>query len=280
MIIDTHVHIWEMPPVAPVGPTAPSWTAMPDEPGTAEELLADMDANGVDKTVLVQTSWSTWDNGYIADSVQKYPDRFISHGLIDPQADNASQIRYWVEERGLAGFRLHPMYYDDEPILTVARNAPMWEAIAGVGAVIQLHMRPEHAPQVEFAAERYPGVPLILDHMSYPNVADAPEFAPYQPIINLARYPNVYVKISDVAGRSERGFPYRDVQPVIRRLYEAFGIDRMMWGTGYPGHHRTKHGWPTLAEELRSVREGLDWLTDAERERMLGGTAGAVWGVD
>ena len=61
MIVDTHVHVWEIdPPKYPVGPTAPTWTAEPDEPGTADELIEDMDANGVDVSVLVQTSWSTW----------------------------------------------------------------------------------------------------------------------------------------------------------------------------------------------------------------------------
>lgn len=68
MIVDTHVHIWEISDKYPIGPTAPTRNTYPDEPGTAEELLADMDANNVDWTVLVQTSWSTWDNGYIADS--------------------------------------------------------------------------------------------------------------------------------------------------------------------------------------------------------------------
>ena len=67
MIVDTHVHVWEIdPPKYPIGPTAPGWTSMPDEPGTADELLAEMDACGVDWSVLVQTSWSTWDDGYIA----------------------------------------------------------------------------------------------------------------------------------------------------------------------------------------------------------------------
>ena len=45
MIIDTHVHVWEIdPPRYPIGPTAPGWKSLPDEPGTADELLAEMDA--------------------------------------------------------------------------------------------------------------------------------------------------------------------------------------------------------------------------------------------
>ena len=86
MIVDTHVHVWEIdPPRYPVGPTAPNWTALPDEPGTADELLAEMDVHGVDCSVLVQTSWSTWDNGYIADSVTRAPTRFVGMGLLDPR---------------------------------------------------------------------------------------------------------------------------------------------------------------------------------------------------
>ncbi|MEE2658581.1 MAG: amidohydrolase, partial [Candidatus Latescibacterota bacterium] len=85
MIVDTHVHIWEISEQYPIGPTAPNWTSEPDSAATADELIADMDASGVDMSVIVQTSWSTWDNGYMADSMERFPDRFIGHGMINPQ---------------------------------------------------------------------------------------------------------------------------------------------------------------------------------------------------
>lgn len=78
--------------------------------------------------MLVQTSWSTWDNGYIADSVARFPNRFIGYGLIDPQdSNNAEQVHYWIEERGLVGFRFHPTYYLNEKILLNQQNEAMWE---------------------------------------------------------------------------------------------------------------------------------------------------------
>jgi predicted TIM-barrel fold metal-dependent hydrolase len=279
MIVDTHVHVWEIdPPKYPIGPTAPNWTAMPDEPGTADELLAEMDAHGVDWTVLVQTSWSTWDNGYIADSVARFPGRFVGHGLIDPQRpDNASHVRYWMQERGLAGFRFHPMYYPGEKILLTPANRAMWEEIASLGAIIQLHLRPEFADQVAVIAAQYPHLILILDHMGYPQLRQ--EAATFQPVVDLARFDNVYLKLSDVAGRSEQGFPYKDVHPFIERLLTAFSAERMVWGTGYPGHHRLKHSWPPLAEELRLIREGLPFLKTAEIDRILGGTAAEIWNL-
>jgi len=277
MIIDTHVHIWAIdPPRYPVGPTAPNWTALPDEPATAEQLVADMDANGVAKSVLVQTSWSTWDNGYIADSVAAYPDRFIGHGLIDPlDPNNAAAARDWVRNRGLAGFRFHPLYYSDEKVLLRRENGPLWEEIAALDVVIQFHMRAEHADQVAAIAERYPQLRLIIDHMGYPSISEpAADFAP---IPALARYPNVYLKLSDIKGRSRDAYPFPDVHPFVRQLLGAFGASRTVWGTGYPGHHRQKHGWLSLEDELRLVREGLGFLSDDEIERILGGTAAEVW---
>ena len=277
MIVDTHVHVWEIdPPKYPVGPTAPSWNSYPDEPGTADELLSEMDAHDVDWTVLVQTSWSTWDNGYIADSVERFPDRFIGHGLIDPQdPNNAEQVRYWIKERGLVGFRFHPMYYPDEKILLTQQNGPMWEEIAALDAIIQFHLRAAFADQVAVIAQRYPHLRLILDHMGYPQV-DAEEAA-FQPIVELARYDNVHLKLSDVAGRSQQAFPYADVHPFIEKLLSVFGAERTIWGTGYPGHHREKHNWPSLAQELQLIREGLPFLTDNDQERILGGTAAQIW---
>ncbi len=279
LVVDTHVHVWELPPIAPIGQTSPKPIKLPTEPGTAEELLADIDANGVDKAVLVQTSFSTWDNSYVADSAVQHPDRFASMGLVDPLApDNASQIMYWMSERGMAGFRFHPMYYD-EPVLVSKANAAMWDAIDELGAVVQFHMFPEHTPQIATIAQKHPSVPLIVDHLAYPQVAESPGFATHAPVIALSRFPNIYVKVSDVPRRSEEQFPYGDVIPYIKQVHEAFGADRMMWGTGYPGSLRERYGWPTLADELRLIRDGYDWLTTSEKDQLLGGTAMAVWGL-
>ncbi len=281
MIIDTHVHIWALPPVAPIGTTAPHFTARPDEPATAELLLEDMNGNGVDNAVLVQTSWSTWDNGYVADSARKYPDRFVAHGLLDPfDPRNADGVRYWIEERGMRGFRFHPMYYPDDPSLTRSENEPMWRAIAETEAVVQIHMRPAQAGQIDEIAGGYPSVPILLDHMSYPDLINDPQLEAYQAVLDLARHPNVHMKISDVHSRSQQEFPFEDMHPVIERAIDAFGIDRCLWGTGYPAHHRQKHGWPSLADELRLIREGLPSLLDSDKARILGENAARIWGFE
>lgn len=277
MIVDTHVHIWEIdPPRYPIGPTAPGWTSLPDEPGTADELIADMDANGVDWSVLVQTSWSTWDNGYIADSVARFPNRFVGHGLVDPlDPKNAEIARAWVRERGLAGFRFHPMYYKDEKVLLRPQNHALWEELSALDVVIQFHTRAHDADQIAAIAARYPHLRLIVDHMGYPDL-DVGQAA-FTPIVELARFDNVVFKLSDVKGRSRGEFPFADVHPYIQRLWDAFGSERTIWGTGYPGRHREKHGWLSLADELRLIREGLPFLAAADVDAVLGVNAARLW---
>ena len=279
MIVDTHVHVWEIDPLRyPIGPTAPGWKTMPDEPGTADELLNEMDVNGVDFSVLVQTSWSTWNNGYIADSVERFPDRFVGHGLIDPlDKNNAEKAVYWMQDRGLVGFRFHPMYYPEKDVLLNESNGPLWEELSKKEAIVQFHMRAGDAKQIDVLAKRFAHMKFLVDHMGYPDVSK--EFDLFTPVLDLAKYDNVFVKISDVSGRSNDIFPHIDVHPYIRLLYDAFGSSRLLWGTGYPGHHRTKNNWHTLSDELRLIREGIPFLSELDVEQILGKTAKNIWGI-
>ena len=162
--VDTHVHIWEMPPIAPIGPSAPNFTSKPKAHGNAELQLADMVANQVDKTVLVQTSFSTWDNEYVAASAIKYPDRFVSMGLVDPLDDkNAEQAVYWMDEREMQGFRFHPQYYSEVDILKRPENDAMFRQIEKRAGIVQIHNRPEHAHQLDYVAAKYPGITWLID---------------------------------------------------------------------------------------------------------------------
>ena len=74
MIIDYHVHVWEVSPIALTGPTSPTWTAVAEEAGSTELLINDM--NNVNAAVLVLSSSSIWDRTYVADSTNAHRDRF------------------------------------------------------------------------------------------------------------------------------------------------------------------------------------------------------------
>jgi len=281
MIVDTHVHIWELPPIAPIGPSAPNFTSKPKAHANAELLLEDMDAHEQEKTVLVQTSFSTWDNEYVAASAIKYSDRFVSMGLIDPMDDNnAVDAVRWMDERKMQGFRFHPQYYSDVDILKRPENYAMFKAIEDRSGIVQIHNRPEHAQQLDYAAAKYPGIIWLIDHMMYPEPNMGPGWDVYKPVLELAKHDNVMMKISDIHNRSEGEFPFTDMHDVIKMAFEAFGVERCLWGTGYPGYHRVENGWLSLEDELKLVSEGFDWLSADDIAKYLGDNAMGVWNWD
>ena len=84
-------------------------------------------------------------------------------------------------------------------------------------------------------------------------MADCPADAPKEldKLLALARYPKVFVKISHTWSISRQGYPYRDAQENVKRLYAAFGPQRLMWGTDWP-----------LVEERASYRQALTVVRD------------------
>ena len=280
MTIDAHMHIWELPPIAPVGPTAPSWTSIHDVAGNLQLLIDDLDANDVHGAVLVQSSGATWDNSYIARSANTDRDRFRAIGLLDPlDPNNAVHANLWMTQWNIDGFRFHPDYYPDCDILTLPQNARLWETLDRLGAIVKIHNRTPNAHQLDTVAPQHPGISWIIDHMMYPEPHMSPATdGEYSQVLQLARHDNVYMMISDIHNRSaETALPFRDMHEFVSAAIDAFGIDRCMWGTGYPGYHRVDAGWLTLADELRLVRAGFDWLTPDEHDRLLSGTAAELY---
>ena len=92
-------------------------------------------------------------------------------------------------------------------------------------------------------------------------------------VLPLAALPNVAVKISNACTLSHEPFPYADIWDPLRRVFDAFGIDRCMWGTDW-----------TRAVGILSYRQGVDAfriteeLSTDERARLMGGTLSAIYG--
>ncbi len=275
MIIDTHVHVWALDATHQPAPDAR--IRPPSGPCPVEWLVADMEAFGIDHCVLIQSSAFGWDNTYMVECLERYPGLFKAIGLVDPLgASNADDLRSWMT-RGLSGFRLHPLYYpDDQCWVDAPAHDALWNAAAETGAILQFHLWPRHAVPLARMIARHPNVRVIVDHLGKPDVTEAPPYPSFQPVLDLARFPLVWVKIGDYQIASKQAFPWRDTIPFVAALREAFGPDRMIWGTGYAGTARLV----PLEQALRYVREELPCLSRSDVERILDATPRALFGFD
>ena len=141
----------------------------------------------------------------------------------------------------------------------------LWEECEKAGVPIMILIDYDQAPIVDSIAERYPGLKLMLDHLCLvTHKKDAEAFAGLDDVLALARRPNVAVKASALPCYSSDPYPYRNLFPYLRRVYDAYGPQRMFWGTD---HARLPC---TYQQALTMFSEEIPWFSTADKEWILG----------
>jgi len=281
-VVDTHMHVWsDDPEQFPFShPFNPDFNHPPTS-APVEMLLEDMDQNGVTHSILVQCIYHGWDNRYVAECGKAHPDRFRVQGLIDPeQADVAETLEHWMSEYGLSGMRLNPIYYQghDEWLDSPAHLA-LWKKAQELGAVFNMFIASEQLPRLAGMAQQFPDVPVLIDHVAY--VKANGTNTELDKLLALASLPNVSVKVSELQSIApSRKYPYTDAHNLVKRVYDAFGPDRLLWGTGFPGAARAHYKCPTLKQELDLIRTELPYLTAEDKPKILGLNAARIWKLD
>ena len=119
-------------------------------------------------------------------------------------------------------------------------------------------------------AERHPQLQLIVDHMGMNFSDEAVRAGKFEGAINdtltLAKYPNVSVKLSAAPNYSKEPYPYRDINPLIRRLFDAFGPRRCYWGTDITNGF-AKATW---RQRVTRFTEELDFLSEDDKDWVMG----------
>jgi L-fuconolactonase len=277
-IVDIHPHAISHDrtryPLAPVDGKLSGWAQ--DRPVDGDELVALMDKAGIRRAVLVHASTAYgFDNSYAADVTAAHPDRFRFIGAVDVMAsDAAEKCAYWVVRRGMAGLRIFAsgstMGENDGLWLDDPRTFPAWEKAAELGIPVCVQSRAKNLVMVETLLERFPNVTMVLDHLAHPDVSDGPPFVKARPFFELAKYPNLYLKLT------ERNFGDLDRHHVstpafVEKLVAVYGSNRIAWGSNFP----TSDG--TLTELRDMGLRAVSSLPAADQQNIFCNTALAVY---
>ncbi|MET7823571.1 amidohydrolase family protein [Streptomyces sp. NPDC005386] len=272
-VVDAHCHIISEDltryPKAPIGGKQSEWAAT--RPVTADGLLGRMDETGIDQAVLVQATTNYgYDNAYVLDSSRRRPERFIAVGTVDPlRPDAAANLKAAVGDGGLAGVRL---FTSGSTVPTqgewfvAPETFPFWEQATELDLPVCLQMRlgPATGQLVELL-ERFPGVKVLLDHIGYPDIAASPARAGAE-VAALAVHPGLYLKLTHrnlerLQDAGERAGDF--LGPVV----EAFGAERIAWGSNCPAAEQS------LPDLLALAQEVLAGLPERDRQEIFAGTA-------
>jgi L-fuconolactonase len=265
MIIDSHCHAWEFWPYEPPVPDHESR-------GLAELMLWEMDRNGVDQAVLVcaRIEHNPGNNDYAHDVVRRHPDRFHQFADVDCSWSDtyhtpgaADRLREAAERYELKGFT-HYLKADTEWFES-DEGLAFFETAAELKLIASLALGPQWQPALQQLARRFPTVPFLCHHMAGARAGDTERLAQ---ITASAAVPNIYIKMSGFHYVTLKSweYPYHDTHECVRGLFEAFGADRLCWGSDYPvvrTHMTHQHA-------LEAFRTHCTFISEADRKSILG----------
>lgn len=262
-IIDAQIHLW-------AGESAPPhhWRT----PYTVDTAVRDMDEAGVDRAVNCPAIWDADANDYAVEAVNRYPERFATLGWFPlDETANESLVDAWLDKPGMLGLRFMLAAPPMGDWLASGKFDWLWAAADQRGIPMGLMVMPEYLPAVGEIAARYPQMRLMIDHLAFSPFEKLPAAAAHlDALLALARHPNVAVKATGVPSVATDAYPFASTHGVLRQVFDAYGAERMFWGTDIT---RLRCSW---REAVTLFTEELPWLRGRDLELVMGGAV-ADW---
>ena len=222
---DTHFHVFG--PVDRFPFAVKRKYTPPDSPFEAYIALAER--LGIERAVCVHPNLHGPDNAVTLDALERSDGRFI--GIVKLHDGTTLEDLRRMDAAGIRGvrFAFNPEHGGELDPVLLAR-AQRW--CAELGWCIDLHMAAEDLPRLAETIARTP-VPIVIDHMARIDPARGLAQTAFTVLLDLARLPHVWVKLTGADRITRTGPPYQDVVPYARALLEA-APERMIWGTDWP----------------------------------------------
>ena len=271
-IIDVHPHIISNDdtkyPITPLGGKRSKWSA--ERPITFEQMIAAMNEAGVDKSAIVHSSTTYgYDNSYMCDCIATQPKRFTGVGAVDLAAPDASEkIRHW-HAKGMMGLRIFSAgstFEKQADTLDDPATFKGWETCIEMNIPVVTQVRREGLHMLLNLIRQFPKATIIVDHLIHAPRGDQPPYSRSGFLFELAKYPNVYFKLStnNVRASREGGATPETFFP---KLIKEIPSNRIAWGSNCPASAGT------LKEMVTEAKSALACLPQADQDNIFAKTA-------
>jgi predicted TIM-barrel fold metal-dependent hydrolase len=208
------------------------------------------------------------------DMMAKYRGTFSGVAIVDETKPDVIATMEAMAAQGVRGFRI---YTDKEKAEAWSQSdgmKRMWSLAADAGLSMCLLTGPDALPAVQRMCQAYPRTRVVIDHFARIGVNGSVQPSDLDHLCGLADFEQAYVKTSAFYALGAKRAPYTDLGPMIRKLREAYGTSRLMWGSDCPFQVQEGH---TYANSIALIRDRLDFLTAEDKDWMLRKTAQKVF---
>jgi L-fucono-1,5-lactonase len=271
-LLDSHVHLWDLAVRDQAWIPAASPLRRSFGLGDLRSALAGTPVDGV---ILVQ---AINDVGETADLISCARDADLVHGVVGwadlRSPDFAATLSELTSTGQLLGLR-HQALAEADPAgwLRSPEVRRGLTALETAGLPFDLMIRPAHFPAALQTVREHPGVQFVLDHLGKPPIASG-ELEPWATgIRSLAAEANVACKLSGLQTIASPDWTYAELAPYIDVALEAFGPDRLIFGSDWPVCTQAA-SYPGVCDVAQLACSGL---SAPERSAVLTGNARAIY---
>lgn len=276
--IDAHQHFWRLNR-GDYGWLTPALGPIYRDFGP-EDLEWHLSAAGFEETILVQAAPTLAETEFLLEIAESFP--FVAGvvGWVDMEAaDVAETIARLAANPLLRGIR--PMIQDipDPKWMLKPELDSAFKAIIVAGLAFDALVKPAHLASLLILCDRYPQLRVVVDHGAKPDIArwkyGSEEFQLWADIMHVIAGTGAYCKLSGLVTEAAAGWSADDLRPYADVLLDAFGAERVLFGSGWPvvdlagGYER----W------WSAVLTFLSPLAGVEQDAILGGNATRLYGI-
>jgi L-fuconolactonase len=170
----------------------------------------------------------------------------------------------WKEQPGMLGIRMTFHRGRARSWLDDGTADWFWDAAERHGVPV-MAFAPQAVPKLGELAAHHPGLRLVIDHMGLGTGMKGKPLGPsIETLIELARLENVAVKASALPGYAIDGYPFPSLHEHIYRVIDAFGPQRVFWGTDL------SHLPCPYEQAVTMFTEELEELSASDKEWVMG----------
>jgi L-fuconolactonase len=263
--IDSHHHLWRLSRgdygwlTAELGPIFRDFEA--------DDLAPLLERHGISGTVLVQAAESEAETRFLLALAEQSPWIEGVVGWVDlAHPDAPSRIAALARHPALKGVRAVLQDLADDDFICRPDVTTALAAVEAAGLRLDLLVRPRHLSRVRTLRERFPGLPMLVDHGAKPDIAGGATDPWAADLRAVAADGRTHCKLSGLVTEAGPDWSTDRLRPYADTILDAFGPDRVLWGSD----------WPVL-----TLAGSYDQWVEASGALLAGlapGERAAVWG--
>ena len=269
MRIDSHQHFWDLDRLSyPWMPPAPSPLLRNFLPRNLKPVL---DRNRFDGSITVQATTQPEEAAWLLNLADENEFILGVVAWVDLTSPGLGHILDHLQVHAKFKGVRHPVH--DEPDDRWLLRPDVVEGLRELerrGIPYDLLLRPRHLPVVAELVERVPDLPMVIDHIAKPMIAQRVMDGWAEDMERIAKIPHIHLKLSGMVTEANPAkWSAEDLRPYVQHVLRLFGPDRLMFGSDWPVC-LLAGSWK---EVLAAFTQALGAQSIDLREKILGETA-------